>query len=172
MPRGVRGHAKVWVSRRTAALIVRVVSLLCSGSFGTMPAGWERAGWCTERSSGSGCERGVRRVERDGGACPGRLWYWRWIVCGAALCRRRHEGVDAVWRFAGRWPSAPPCSPSISRCENPGSGAEVVCRAIAVLAFLELLAAAGADWIGPFLFGAGLADLEFELASIHQPHSE
>jgi len=165
LPVGVRLHVDgpLVYGAETAALIVAVVSLaLLPGLSERCLLVWERAGWCTERPLGSGCERGVRRVERDGGACPGRLGTGDGIVCGCgAAVGGGTEGVDGVlaicWTMAVCAAMQPFYFPDVKIL---GAGLEVVCRAIAVLAFLELLRSRwGRIGIGPFLFGAGLLTL-------------
>jgi len=96
-----------------------------SGSFGN-DACWcgERAGWCRSVLWVAGCERGVRRVERDGGACPCRLGTGDGIVCGCgAAVGGARKALMAVLAICWTMAVCAAMQPFyLSRCENPGAG--------------------------------------------------
>ena len=153
-----------FTARETAALIVAVVSLLCFRVFRercllVWGAGWVVYGaflWVAGANEVYGASNAMAALAQAG------LVLAMGLFAGAALlsaeARKALMACLAIcWTMAVCAAMQPFYFPDVKIL---GAGLEVVCRAIAVLAFLELLRSRwGRIGIGPFLFGAGLLTL-------------
>ena len=169
-----------WLTaRETAALIVVAVSLLFFRVFsGTLSAG-VGSGLDRLRSIplGDAGERIARRIEVDGGIRAGRLCAGDGVVCGggadvgagaASADRAGRRSAWVVMVCAAMRPLYFPEFEARSRL-----GLDVACRLIAAGAALELLRyRLGTHWAWSVPVRRRAADLESELASVHQSHSE